>query len=302
MKILWWKIASNQDHIWRSFIINISTVLVLFFVGVFIGVFVRNKQLLQQEVLTRGESLFSSIVMSRRWNASHGGVFVEKRPGVESNPYLENPDIHTVDGKTYTKKNPALMTREISELAEKGDRFSFHITSLKLLNPHNRPDAFEEEALRSFEQGRQEATAKETRGDRVYFRYMGPLLVEASCLPCHGKQDYQIGQVRGGISVAFDVTDMESSMKWSGHLILVLSLVAGALMLGLIYGAIARLVRNLEEAHKQIEHMAITDALTELHNRRYLYTNLPLELARAIRYQRPLSVAMIDLEDRKSVV
>jgi len=51
---------------------------------------------------------------------------------VISNPYLVNPDITAVDGKVYTKKNPALMTREISELAAKEGEYQFHITSLNL--------------------------------------------------------------------------------------------------------------------------------------------------------------------------
>lgn len=54
---------------------------------------------------------FTNIVLMRRWNANHGGVYVLKRPGVEPNPYLEKPDITAADGNLYTMKNPALMTR-----------------------------------------------------------------------------------------------------------------------------------------------------------------------------------------------
>jgi len=77
----------------------------------------------------------------------------KKKKGVESNPYLKNPDIETTDGKIYTKRNPALMTREISEYSEKEGLFKFRITSLKPLNPNNKPDAFETEALKLFEKG-----------------------------------------------------------------------------------------------------------------------------------------------------
>jgi len=86
---------------------------------------------------------------------------------MQSNPYLANPDITTKDGRTYTKKNPALMIREISELAQKEGLFRFRISSLNPINPANRPDAFEESALRSFEEGKKETFSEEKRGEET---------------------------------------------------------------------------------------------------------------------------------------
>ena len=43
----------------------------------------------------------------------------------------------------YAKRNPAMVTKELSVYAEKEGLFWFHITSLKLMNPENAPDAFE---------------------------------------------------------------------------------------------------------------------------------------------------------------
>jgi len=102
-------------------------------------------------------SLFNSLVMTRKRNSQHGGAYVEKTPEMQSNPYLANPDITTKDGGTYTKKNRALMIREIFELAQKEGLFRFWISSLNPINPANRPDAFEESALRSFEEGKKES-------------------------------------------------------------------------------------------------------------------------------------------------
>ena len=116
-----------------------------------------NRTLLYEQALTEALSLFNSIVMIRKWNSQHGEAYVEKTPEMQSNPYLANPDIMTKNGRTYTKKNPALMIREISELAQKEGLFRFWISSLNPINPANRPDVFEESALRSLEEGKKES-------------------------------------------------------------------------------------------------------------------------------------------------
>lgn len=42
----------------------------------------------------------------------------------------------------------------------------------------------------------------------LFPRFMAPLYVENSCMPCHTKQGY----FRGGISVTFDVSGIEKKM------------------------------------------------------------------------------------------
>jgi uncharacterized protein YneF (UPF0154 family) len=106
----------KDERVWWRFLFRISLVILLFVTGIYMGLFISNKDLIENNILIRARSHFDNIVLMRRWNALYGGVFVEKKEGVESNPYLSHPDIETVDGKKYTKKNPALMTREISEI------------------------------------------------------------------------------------------------------------------------------------------------------------------------------------------
>jgi len=148
----------------------------------------KQDQMLRDRIHSHATALFDLIVLTRRWNAEHGGVFVEKGPGVASNPYLENPDIRDVNGKDYTKKNPALMTREISEYASEAKGFTFHITSLKPKNPNNAADSWEAQALSAFERGETERVEiSDYRGSPRY-RLMKPLPVEKACLSCHGDQ------------------------------------------------------------------------------------------------------------------
>ncbi len=163
---------------------------------------------LNNSFLHSAQAHFRSIILTRRWNAEYGGVYVEKRPGVASNPYLTGSDIHASNGKSYALRNPALMTREISALADQQGLFRFHITSLKLRNPDNAPDDWERTALLAFENaGQTEAHGHEDQGGKTYFRYMAPLRVEPPCLKCHEDMGYKLGEIRGGISVSFDISD-----------------------------------------------------------------------------------------------
>ena len=177
--------TSDHKSPWKRFAVNISMVILLFISALFTGVFLNHQKTIEQEFKHRAQALVNSLVIARKWNAMHGGVFVEKTPGMESSPYLQNPDITASNGKTYTKKNPALMTREISEIADREGAFLFHLTSLKPLNPNNTPDPFEQQSLISFAQGKSEAISKEKRDGATYYRYMAPLFVEKPCLWIH---------------------------------------------------------------------------------------------------------------------
>lgn len=293
--------SENQGNVWRSFVVSTTFLILLVALGVFLGVFASNSRLIESELQIRARSHFNNIVLMRRWNARHGGVFVAKVEGVVSNPYLENPDIRSDQGQTYTKKNPALMTREISELAEQAGDYTFHITSLKPINPGNRADENERKALQSFETGAAEMFWKETRGDRTFFRYMAPLFVEEPCLQCHRIQGYEVGDVRGGISVKFDTSDVDSAMKRNGYIVFALFLITCVFVLGAIYFLTMRLNKKLSDALNKIREMAVTDELTTLFNRRFFFEELRAEIDRGKRYGHTVSCIILDLDHFKRV-
>lgn len=192
------------------------------------------------EILSTARAFFAQIVVTRRWVAQHGGVYILKKTGVKTNPYLlEIPDlvvdITDTQGRVYTLRNPAIITREISELAEQIGIFKFHITSLKLKNPDNAPDDFEIEALQDFERGEKEAWRYEEDDNQRWFRYMAPLYVEESCLQCHGDLGYSVGDVRGGISVTLP----DAAESGSARLTLALGWALGIVVtLGILYWAL----------------------------------------------------------------
>ena len=59
---------------------------------------------------------------------------------------------------------------------------------------------------------------------------------------------------------------------------------------------------NVEaEYHEEIYRLTIIDALTDIHNKRYLLEFLDRELSRSARYGRPLALIMLDLDRFKSI-
>lgn len=158
----------------------------------------------------RGAVLFRLVELTRDWSTLHGGVYVQVSELGQPNPYLEHPrrDLVATDGTRLTLINPAYMTRQIAEIAEKTDGVRYHITSLKPIRPANLPDAWEAETLAMFDTGRQrERLSLINNNDMPVHRYMAPLFVKEACLQCHLKQEYRIGQVRGGISVSMPAAD-----------------------------------------------------------------------------------------------
>lgn len=291
----------TNNRIWLVFIMNISLVIVIFITGIFIGLIFRNNRLINNEIFFLARSYFTNIVLTRRWNANYGGVYVEKKEGVKSNPYLDNPEIETIDGKIYTKKNPALMTREISEYAEKEGLFKFHITSLNPLNPNNQPHEWEKIALKKFQAGEIEYYKNQEEGNTIYFLYMAPLKVEKSCLACHAKQGYKIGDIRGGISIKFDISNIKNSIKWQNNLIIILGLFSIGVLLGIIYLFVIKLNKTLNRAYKKIENMAITDDLMQIKNRRYFFNRLEEEFNRSKRYKNPIGIILMDIDHFKLI-
>lgn len=218
---------------------------------------------LQALLLKQAQAVFRQVQEMRHWNAGYGGVYVLKTPGMETNKYLYkvgpkkgvkadiHPEITDVDGRTYTLKNPALMTRELSEIVRQETDIRFHLTSLKLINPDNRPSEFEKLALNRFEAGASEwHEIADTERGRI-FRYMAPLKVEKACLKCHGFQGYREGDIRGGISVELPMDSADSVAEHDR----VISIVGGFSLLSVLIlilwfalrAQVLRPIRRLEQ-------------------------------------------------------
>jgi diguanylate cyclase (GGDEF)-like protein len=185
------------------------------------------KQQIERSLIKQSRTLFGQIVITRHWNAEHGGVYVYLKPEETVNPYLYKvwpgegkkstlePEIQDQKGRRLALINPALMTRELSEQSKLYSDIRFHLTSLKLINPGNAPDLFEKTALEDFESGRKYKIQYSEIEGKPYFRYMEPLLIEKECLMCHGFQGYKVGDSRGGISISIPISEELATARQS---------------------------------------------------------------------------------------
>ena len=174
------------------------------------------QQRLVELVKVEAATNINKDISFRLWATSHGGVYVPPDENTPPNPYLANipdRDIITDKGKRLTLMNPAYMMRQIMQGYSKLYGVKGHITSLKLTNPSNEPDAWETAALKSFQQGAKETVTFAEIGGKPYLRLMRPILMEKGCLKCHANTGIKVGEIRGGISTAIPMEPYYAAFK-----------------------------------------------------------------------------------------
>jgi diguanylate cyclase (GGDEF)-like protein len=115
-------------------------------------------------------------------------------------------------------------------------------------------------------------------------------------LTCHAEQGYQVGDIRGGISVNIDITDIESAQRWNNILIFMLSTLSLTVLLVITYLFIRQLMHKIAQNQSAIKALAVTDELTQLHNRRFFFEKLSQEYSRSIRHKRNMACIMMDID------
>jgi hypothetical protein len=214
----------------------------------------------QTLALFTARSFFQQVVVTRRWNARHGGVYVPVTESTQPNPHLVDPlrDVVTTAGLKLTKLNPAYMTRLLSDVMNEERGMRLHMTSLKPLRPENAPDGWEREALESFARGVKERVAVIGSGDAVLYRYIAPLATEMSCLKCHAGQGYKLNDIRGGIGVTFPYQPFNEALaqhrrkSYLSHLLFFGFGLGFILILGHL---LLQRVRDLQESSRRIRRL-----------------------------------------------
>lgn len=242
--------------------------------------------------LHAARSNFQQILLFRSWNSLHGGVYVPITESTQPNTYLEVAlrDIKVSEGLSLTMINPAFMTRQVSEIAEKKEGIKFHITSRNPIRPENRATEIEEAALKEFEKGIPEKGIIKRSGGGYSFFYMAPLITDIACLKCHAKQGYKEGDIRGGISVTLPfIPEVPFIMILSSHIILFAAGLIGILFFGI----------RLADAYEAMKWQAAFDALTGIPNRHSFSERILTEFNRSLRDRNPLSVIIGDIDHFK---
>lgn len=287
------------------FYLNLSLVISLVVVAIYLGIYLRNNRLLIESVRQQAVSCFDLVSKMRRWNMDYDGIYVEKKPGLESHPFLSEvgiePDITATDGRIFTLRNHAIMTSEISKILREYNGVQFHITSRQLVNNDNAPDSFELDALKRFEKGETESWAIENVANGPLFRYMAPLMMEHSCQKCHSGFGYKEGDIRGGISISIPFDKISREIALNRYVIIGLSLLTLILLLGSSYLMLNQLTGKIEAAQRALHEASISDELTGLRNRRFLMSRFHEELERARRHNTSLGLLMLDLDHFKKI-
>lgn len=272
---------------------------------VFIGIFWRTIVLVQASAREQASSYIDLITNARTWNAMHGGVWVVKGLGADTNQYLRelgvDPDTSTVSGTPLTLRNPAVMTREMSQIADEANKVRFHLTSLQLVNPENAPDSWERSVLEGFASNRREVAITQNDPNGRVLRMMRPLVVEEGCLTCHAAAGYKVGDVRGAISLTLPLTAVDRSIVQGGFTLLgvyLLVMVAGG---AVGYWLISRMAERIQRSEHALQVLATTDPLTEIPNRRTVLHRLEEELARSERLSDVVGVIELDIDHFKTV-
>jgi signal transduction histidine kinase len=183
-------------------------------------------ELIIAQAKQQARMLFRHIRLTRQWVADHNGLFILKKEGIEANPFLPLPLITDNDGNQYVMRNPAMVTRELSHYSEQEGHSRFRVTSLKPVNPANTADAFEQEAMISFQQGALESAAVFNKPEGRVVRFVAPLNVESACLECHARQGYQEGDVIGALSITIPIDWVDSMLSENKNNLLFVGIVS----------------------------------------------------------------------------
>lgn len=214
---------------------------------IFILLILRINKQNEENMLSTVRSIFKNILITRKWVSDFDGVFVKKQPGMESNPFLPHPELITNTGDTLLLRNPAMVTRELSELSKiMGGDFSYHLTSEKYINPLNVPDEFERQALLSFSDTSTTTQSEYYQIEEIdgkhYFRYFSPLYIDYSCLNCHSGQGYEYGDLRGGISVLLSIDSYLEDRRSNLIFLITFAALTIAILSAFIFAAIQKIV------------------------------------------------------------
>jgi len=228
------------ENYWvKNYSFNLLFGLTLLFVTSVIWNLYQNHQETIARARIEAKTIFEHNLAYRRWNAMHGGVYAEITDEFPPNPYLNVPhrDLTTVEGIKLTTINPFQMTAQAYELLHKQSPNLAALNrtvSLYPLNPANEPDSWEREALLRFEEGEGEVYEITKINNTPYMRLLTPYITEEGCLKCHGYQGYEVGDVRGGMSIAVPMEPYYASAVSTRAIIIVTHLLLWLLGAGTI--------------------------------------------------------------------
>lgn len=144
---------------------------------------------------------------------------------IETRNYMSS----VIRGESATNPGliPQVVATSVAERISKETSFSVRQISARYRNPANRPNEYESEALaRLVKSGQKELYEVTQQNGQSFFRYLLPMVAEASCLECHGTYDtapsyvqsrfpkghtsygYRQGELIGAVSITIPMSEL----------------------------------------------------------------------------------------------
>lgn len=262
----------------------------------------------------RARTLLERDMLYRSWGVTKGGVYVRVTKDHQPNPhmaFLPNRDIILGNGEMLTLMTPSNITQQAFELSNKsGDTLS-KITALKVVNPSNLADDWERDAIRRFELGVREVTGVGLLAGKPYLRTMRPFITEKKCIKCHSAQGYDVGQIRGGLSISTPLEPaLVAASKKNRPVIGLLVCLWGVGICGISWqcrklkrqtGLAIEHEMQREQAENNLYYMTNFDRRTNLPNRHYFAERLTAVLKGVEVKDSKVAVIALELRNLKRI-
>jgi HAMP domain-containing protein len=222
------------------------------------------------ELQRQARGMADNVDAFGKWVSQYGRVWVKDKSETK---YLSQVSFGTLAGNdpnqkpvSFFSKNPALAQREFSEVVAKSTASAkFRITSDNWMNPANKPDPWEAEAISAIKNRGQDEYIQIIDGR---YRYARKIVHAASCVGCHGDPataprdvteqygtnrgyGYKVGDVAGIISVSLPAEPLlAASFGVLGPIEIGLIVLAFVMLYVFMHFGVARPIRKLtRDAH-----------------------------------------------------
>ncbi len=258
----------------RKFLVSITLIIVPVLGIVFAWTAYQSLRQARAEALDKARIISRQVVLTRQWVTDCGGSVLVPAQSPGAMGVAAFCDVQTQIAETaFRRFSPAMVTRQLSRYSSREKGYSFSLSSLHPINPDNRPNRFEKNALETF--------IRDKRIEAYQFgarqlAYMVPLYLAQGCLRCHQQEEIEPMGIIGGLSVLIPLEKTAKILKKNVLFLLSSGICLTLLTIGTLFVLMRKLVIRpleiLETKTRQIRrgnldarvHIATGDELERL--------------------------------------
>ena len=238
----------------RKFVLGVIFIVVPILGLLFTWIGFRIKDQAQQQTIEKARVIADQIVLTRQWVTDvMGGVYVDVDSAGATGVTWATEDKIVTPQATYRLFTPSMVTQKLSQYSFERKAYRFRLSSLKPINPANRPNEFEISALQRF---RSEKTIEHFRFTDKRLDYMIPLYNTRGCIKCHTRENRQKTSIIGGLRVTIPYENIRNTFIKNIWLLtgagVAITLVMVCVLLFFIHTLILKPLNELEEKSRQL--------------------------------------------------